>query len=88
MTRAILALTGSILFTPDSLHNLLYSSASISLHRGLTTLTELRAMPFFINNFFDTADMYPVDVRVETYGHTEHIIGDWLFDRGCHARLD
>ena len=29
-------------------------------------------------NFFDTAEMYPVDVRAETYGHTESIIGDWM----------
>ena len=32
-------------------------------------------------NFFDTAEMYPIDTRVETYGHTEEIIGSWLKDR-------
>ena len=34
-------------------------------------------------NFFDTAEMYPVDVRPETYGHTEIIIGEWLSERQC-----
>ena len=27
--------------------------------------------------------MYPVDVRPETYGHTEIIIGEWLNERQC-----
>jgi len=43
-----------------------------------------RQMDHAINNgvnFFDTAEMYPVDVRPETYGHTEEIIGAWLQDR-------
>ena len=34
-------------------------------------------------NFFDTAEMYPVDVCPETYGHTEIIIGEWIRERGC-----
>lgn len=36
-------------------------------------------------NFFDTAEMYPVDVRPETYGHTEIIIGEWLSERECRS---
>ncbi|HIE76919.1 MAG TPA: aldo/keto reductase, partial [Gammaproteobacteria bacterium] len=38
-------------------------------------------------NFFDTAEMYPVDVRAETYGHTEVIIGDWLTERRCRDQI-
>ncbi len=33
-------------------------------------------------NFLDTAEMYPVAPRAETFGHTEEIIGNWLADRG------
>ena len=29
-------------------------------------------------NFFDTAEMYSVPPKKETYGHTEKIIGNWL----------
>lgn len=29
-------------------------------------------------NFIDTAEMYPVPAKKETYGHTEKIIGTWL----------
>ena len=29
-------------------------------------------------NFIDTAEMYPVPPRAETYGATETIVGDWL----------
>src|SRR3546814_2434374 len=29
-------------------------------------------------NFVDTAEMYPVAPRAETYGRTEQIIGSWL----------
>ena len=32
-------------------------------------------------NFFDTAELYAIPPRAETYGRTEEIIGDWL-----HAR--
>ena len=38
-------------------------------------------------NFFDTAEMYPVDVRPETYGHTEEIIGNWISERGCRNKI-
>lgn len=33
-------------------------------------------------NFIDTAEMYPVPPRAETYGATETIIGNWLKARG------
>lgn len=33
-------------------------------------------------NFFDTAELYPVPPRAETYGRTEEIVGDWLKSRG------
>ena len=33
-------------------------------------------------NFIDTAEMYPVPAKQETYGHTETIIGTWLAKRG------
>lgn len=29
-------------------------------------------------NFYDTAEMYPVPARAETYGATERILGTWL----------
>ena len=29
-------------------------------------------------NFWDTAELYSVPPRVETFGHTEHIIGNWF----------
>ena len=29
-------------------------------------------------NFFDTAELYPIEPRKETYGRTEKIIGHWL----------
>ena len=32
-------------------------------------------------NFFDTAEMYSVPARAETYGSTERIIGNWLAAR-------
>ncbi len=32
--------------------------------------------------FLDTAEMYPVAPRAETYGRTEEIIGNWLAERG------
>ena len=38
-------------------------------------------------NFFDTAEMYPVATRKETYGRTEEIIGDWLQMRGHRSKL-
>ena len=32
-------------------------------------------------NFFDTAELYPIMPRKETYGRTEKIIGNWLKDK-------
>ena len=32
-------------------------------------------------NFFDTAELYPIQPRKETYGRTEKIIGNWLKER-------
>ena len=32
-------------------------------------------------NFFDTAEIYPVMPRKETYGLTEKIIGNWFAER-------
>ena len=33
-------------------------------------------------NFFDTAELYAIPPRAETYGATEKIIGAWLKKRG------
>lgn len=33
-------------------------------------------------NFIDTAEMYPVPPKAETYGRTEEYIGNWLKQRG------
>ncbi|MFT4047185.1 MAG: NADP(H)-dependent aldo-keto reductase [Solimonas sp.] len=38
-------------------------------------------------NFLDTAEMYPVAPRAETYGHTEAIIGGWLKKSGKRNRI-
>ena len=38
-------------------------------------------------NFFDTAEMYPVATRAETYGRTEEIIGKWLRSRDPGRRV-
>ena len=39
-------------------------------------------------NFLDTAEMYAVPARAETYGATESIIGDWLDSRpGMRQRI-
>jgi len=38
-------------------------------------------------NFIDTAEMYPVPPRPETYGATETIIGTWLKQRGNRDRV-
>ena len=38
-------------------------------------------------NFFDTAEMYPIATRAETYGGTEAIIGEWLAARGGRERV-
>lgn len=38
-------------------------------------------------NFFDTAELYSIPPRAETYGSTEMIIGRWLHQRGCRDRI-
>ncbi len=38
-------------------------------------------------NFFDTAEMYPIDTRAATYGHTEEIIGSWLKQRNNRSKV-
>ena len=39
-------------------------------------------------NFIDTAEMYPVPARAQTYGATETIIGNWIAkNRGARAKL-
>jgi len=38
-------------------------------------------------NFWDTAEMYPVPARAETYGRTEEIIGAWFKSRGGRERV-
>ena len=38
-------------------------------------------------NFFDTAEMYPVATRAETFGATEAIIGDWFAARGRRDKV-
>ncbi len=38
-------------------------------------------------NFIDTAEMYPVPSRAETYGGTESIVGNWLAARGHRDRI-
>ena len=38
-------------------------------------------------NFIDTAEMYPIPPRKETYGRTEEIIGTWLSKRSDRDKL-
>ena len=38
-------------------------------------------------NFIDTAEMYAVPPRKETYGRTEEIIGTWLASRGSREKV-
>jgi len=38
-------------------------------------------------NFIDTAEMYPVPPKAETYGRTEQYIGHWLQARGGRDRI-
>lgn len=38
-------------------------------------------------NFIDTAEMYPIATRAETYGRTEEIIGNWLAARGNRDKV-
>ena len=38
-------------------------------------------------NFFDTAELYSVPPRKETWGSTERIIGNWLKSRKCRDKI-
>ncbi|HUO55004.1 MAG TPA: aldo/keto reductase [Rhodoblastus sp.] len=38
-------------------------------------------------NFFDTAELYSIPPRAETYGATERIIGKWLSSRGKRGEI-
>ncbi len=38
-------------------------------------------------NFFDTAELYAIPARKETYGATERIIGEWFKARGTRDRV-
>ena len=38
-------------------------------------------------NFFDTAEIYPVMPRQETYGRTEEIIGDWFHKKRTRDKV-
>jgi aryl-alcohol dehydrogenase-like predicted oxidoreductase len=38
-------------------------------------------------NVLDTAEMYPIPPRAETYGATEEIVGDWLAARGGRENI-
>ena len=38
-------------------------------------------------NFFDTAELYPIMPRKETYGKTEEIIGNWFKQRKNRSKV-
>jgi aryl-alcohol dehydrogenase-like predicted oxidoreductase len=38
-------------------------------------------------DFFDTAELYAIPPRAETYGATEIIIGNWMKERGNRAKI-
>lgn len=38
-------------------------------------------------NFIDTAELYAIPPRAETYGRTETLIGHWLRERGARERV-
>ncbi len=38
-------------------------------------------------NFFDTAELYAIPPRAQTYGRTEEIIGEWLKSRGTRDNV-
>ncbi len=38
-------------------------------------------------NFFDTAELYSVPPKKETFGNTEKIIGNWLTQKGCREKI-
>jgi aryl-alcohol dehydrogenase-like predicted oxidoreductase len=52
-----------------------------SAHRLLDQLVEAGV------NFIDTAEMYPVPPRAETYGRSEAFTGSWLKARGGRERM-
>ncbi|HEX2753442.1 MAG TPA: aldo/keto reductase, partial [Alphaproteobacteria bacterium] len=38
-------------------------------------------------NFFDTAELYAIPPKAETYGRTEEIIGDWFQKTGKRKEI-
>ena len=38
-------------------------------------------------NFFDTAELYPVPAKADTYGHTEEFIGNWFKKTGHREKI-
>jgi len=55
-----------------------------------TTAQAFEQMDYAISqgvNFFDTAELYAIPPRAETYGRTEEIIGEWLQSRGKRDQL-
>ncbi|MCW9089412.1 MAG: aldo/keto reductase, partial [Gammaproteobacteria bacterium] len=38
-------------------------------------------------NFFDTAELYPIPPKAESYGRTEEIIGEWMKARGSRDEI-
>src|SRR3546814_17101748 len=38
-------------------------------------------------NFLDTAEMYPIDTRAETYGRIEARLGNWMATRGPRGQV-
>jgi len=38
-------------------------------------------------NFFDTAELYAIPPKAETYGRTEEIIGSWFASRKCRDKI-
>ena len=38
-------------------------------------------------NFFDTAELYSVPPRKETWGSTEKIIGNWFKEKKCRDKV-
>jgi aryl-alcohol dehydrogenase-like predicted oxidoreductase len=38
-------------------------------------------------NFFDTAELYAIPAKAETYGRTEEIIGEWIKSRGKREQI-
>ena len=37
-------------------------------------------------NFFDTAELYAIPPKSETYGKTEEIIGDWIEEKKIETK--